>query len=158
VVRVTGKLRLRADQFSLACDRVQEYSAKEPASTNGSGPPSQNGGKPARSNGARQARVPKPRTAESAAANGGRFRTVFVGVTESEDPTGDAHLLREVVRVLLEYPGKDRVNLNINTGGRRVLMELPVVNTSYCDSLRERLEALLGPEAVAFQDSTGPVE
>ena len=158
VVRVTGKLRLRADQFSLACDRVQEYSAKEPASTNGSGPPSQNGGKPAHSNGARQARVPKPRTAESAAANGGRFRTVFVGVTESEDPTGDAHLLREVVRVLLEYPGKDRVNLNINTGGRRVLMELPVVNTSYCDSLRERLEALLGPEAVAFQDSTGPVE
>ena len=156
VVRATGKLRLRADQFSLACDRVQEFSAKGPASPNGSEAPSKNGGKPSPSNGAGHGLAQKPRAVEAATSNGGRYRTVFVGVTESDDPTGDAHLLREVVRVLLEYPGKDRVNLNISTGGRRVLMELPVVSTSYCDGLRHRLEALLGPEAVALRDGNGP--
>ena len=58
-------------------------------------------------------------------------------------------LLREVIGVILEYPGRDKVNLEIRTAGKRVLMELPVVSTGYCDPLRERLEDLLGPDTVA---------
>jgi hypothetical protein len=59
--------------------------------------------------------------------------------------------LREVIQVLLEYPGKDRVNLQIHTSTRRVLMELPVVSTGYCTELKERLEELLGADSVALQ-------
>jgi hypothetical protein len=40
------------------------------------------------------------------------------------------------------------VNLNIKTGGKRVLMDLAVVSTGYCETLHERLEALLGPDSV----------
>ena len=76
-------------------------------------------------------------------------RLVQLAVTESDDPQHDAMLLREVIGVILEYPGRDRVNLEISTTGRRVLMELPVVSTGYCDPLRERLEDLLGPDTVA---------
>jgi hypothetical protein len=57
--------------------------------------------------------------------------------------------------VLLEYPGKDRVNLEIYTNRKRVLMELPVVSTGYCEELKERLEELLGQNAVALQQSDG---
>ena len=39
---------------------------------------------------------------------------------------------------MLEYPGRDRVNLEVRSSGRRILMELPVVSTGYCDDLRER--------------------
>ena len=60
-------------------------------------------------------------------------------------------LLREVIQVLLEYPGKDRINLQIHTGGRRILMELPVLTTGYSEALRGRLEELLGLDTVAFQ-------
>jgi DNA polymerase-3 subunit alpha len=77
-------------------------------------------------------------------------RTVFVGVTESDDPVEDAHLLREVIALLLEYPGKDRVNLEIYTEGRRVVLDLPVVSTGYCDEMRERLETLLGANSVTL--------
>jgi hypothetical protein len=56
-----------------------------------------------------------------------------------------------VVRLMLEYPGRDRVNLEIRTGGRRVVMELPVVSTGYCQELGQRLAALLGPDAVQVQ-------
>jgi hypothetical protein len=87
---------------------------------------------------------------------GSRTRTVYLGITESDDPVEDAHLLREVIRVLLEYPGKDRVNLDIFTGGRRVVMELPVVSTGYCEEMRTRLEALLGENSVQVQQSEGP--
>ena len=47
-------------------------------------------------------------------------------VKESNNATEDAHLLREVIGVLLEYSGHDRVNLDINTGTGRVIMDLPV--------------------------------
>ena len=62
----------------------------------------------------------------------------------------DAHLLREVIALLLEYPGKDRVNLEIYTEGRRVVLDLPVVSTGYCDDMRGRLEELLGANSVAL--------
>ena len=82
-------------------------------------------------------------------------RIVTLGVTETGDAQGDAHLLREVVGVLLEYKGSDRINLKIHTGGHRVVMELPMVNTSYCPQLQERLESLLGPDTVHISDESG---
>jgi hypothetical protein len=85
----------------------------------------------------------------SSAAYSSSNRLVQLAVTESDDPQHDAMLLREVIGVILEYPGRDKVNLDIRTAGKRVLMELPVVSTGYCDPLRERLEDLLGPDTVA---------
>ena len=89
---------------------------------------------------------------------GNEGRTVYLNIAESEDALEDAHRLREVVRLLLEYPGKDRVNLEIHTGGRRVIMELPVVSTGYCAELKERLETeeLLGNNAVLLWEGDGP--
>ena len=76
-------------------------------------------------------------------------RVVSLGVTETDDPARDTHLLREVIGLILEYPGRDRVNLDIKTAGRRVLLDFPVVSTGYCDAMRQRLEELLGPDSVA---------
>ena len=80
--------------------------------------------------------------------NVGSSRLVQLSVTESDDPQHDAMLLREVIGVILEYPGRDRVNLEIRTSSRRVLMDMPVVSTGYCDPLRERLEELLGADTI----------
>lgn len=85
-------------------------------------------------------------------------RTVFLAVTETDDAVSDAQLLREVIGVILDFPGKDRVNLTIRTGGRRVVMELPVVSTGYCQDLKQRLETLLGPDSVALEDKNGSNE
>ncbi|MCH8897286.1 MAG: hypothetical protein IIC33_03210 [Chloroflexi bacterium] len=77
-------------------------------------------------------------------------RSVVMAIEESDNAIEDAHLLREVIQVLLEYPGKDRVNLQIHTQGKRILMELPVVSTGYCTELKGRLEELLGVGSVAM--------
>ena len=82
-------------------------------------------------------------------------KVVRLAVTESEDPNRDAHLLREVIGVLLEYPGRDRVNLEIRTGERLVRMDLPVVSTGYSEKLHSRLEELLGPDTVAVHQELG---
>ena len=174
-VRVAGKIRMRADQLELTCEGAEEYVPDSPSTltANGNGAPAAkpngngyhangngNGRSSARSNGngnghnnANGNRSGNGQNGETAghtapAASAGN-RLVQLSVTESDDPQSDAMLLREVIGVILEYPGRDRVNLEIRTSGRRVLMELPVVSTGYCDPLRERLEDLLGPDTVA---------
>jgi DNA polymerase-3 subunit alpha len=167
-VRVVGRVRLRGEQLELSCDEAEEFvpdrpsllttngseSKTEPARHNGNG----NGnGKSqtayAKGNGNGHANAnSQGQVAESpghAAPMPSSNRLVQLAVTESEDPQHDAMLLREVIGVILEYPGRDKVNLEIRTSGKRVLLELPVVSTGYCDPLRERLEDLLGPDTVA---------
>ena len=151
LVRTSGKLRIRGDQFSLACDAVQEHSQSEEATVNGKGPSAKHSDAAARANGSRRGRTAVTDPVASVPSNGRSHRVVSLEVTESEDASKDANLLREVIGVLLEYPGKDRVNLGIRTGGRKVLMELSVVSTAYSDDLRQRLESLLGPNTVALR-------
>ena len=87
-------------------------------------------------------------SAPPASSPGGSGRMVRLIVTEDEQKH-DANTLREVIGVMLEYPGRDRVNLEIRTAGRRVLLDMPVVSTGYCDDLRDRVEDILGPDTVA---------
>ena len=176
ILRVDGRLQLRNDQLTLVCDEVHQYQkdGMPPPSVNGNGKPHSNGsngvadamsngasyngaasnghGKGAAANGHKNGtaaeRVAPPQPAAQTASNGAGHRTVSLVVKESNNATEDAHLLREVIGVLLEYSGHDRVNLDINTGAGRVIMDLPVVNTSYCEELDHRLTALLGAESV----------
>ena len=125
LVKVTGKLRVRGDQMSIACEQVQNFDSDglaADAPTNGT----PRNGKPDTMNGASHQNHSDKATREPTAVSGTRTRVVALGVTESDDAASDAHLLREVIGVLLEYPGRDRVNLEIYTGGRKVLMELPL--------------------------------
>ncbi len=238
VVKADGKMRLRGDQFSLACENVQQIAATpsavqeskptpsapmksepsrpapvpppaappppvetpapvpaaetpqphaihangnsngsqaEPPSPNGNGaktpapadetqannvngnakahpdsPPPSN-----RSSNGNSPESPAPATIDETPAgyddNGGVSRAVLLEIKESDNPIDDAHLLREVIQVLLEYPGKDRVNLRIHTQGKRVLMECPVVSVGHCAEMEHRLETLLGPDTVSLQ-------
>ncbi|MDE2778391.1 MAG: DNA polymerase III subunit alpha [Chloroflexota bacterium] len=200
LLKTTGKLRLRGDGYSLACEQVSDFvpqasSAGEVAeatvqairetsapakpgngqSDNGNGSaagtPRRNGGNGStrhqangsyrtgpngNGNGNGRGGSNWPGSGAAATASMTNARTVFLGISESDDPIEDAHLLREVISMLLEYPGKDRVNLEIYTEGRRVVMDLPVVSTGYCDEMRQRLESLLGANSVLLQGSDGP--
>ena len=164
---ISGKIRERGDQTSLVCDDAEEYGSHGPTNPAVPNTPDavparaangdRNGNGYRNGNGHRGHEKDVPATASTgngSTGNGsnssqGQTRMVSLGVTESEDPAQDALLLREVIGVILEYPGRDRVNLNIKTAGKRVFMDLPVVSTGYCETLHQRLEELLGPNSVA---------
>ena len=160
LVRATGKLRIRGDQFSLACERVQELSQSDTGSVNGArnGSAASGGNNKAATaaNDSRKSKNHRQQPTETVAAGVEPHRVVTLGVTETDDATEDAQLLREVIGILLEYPGKDRINLGIRTGTRKVVMELPVVSIGFCDTLHQRLEALLGPDTVELNNGPGP--
>ena len=167
LVRAEGKMRLRGDQFSLACESVEQISTDAvpapPSPVEAAKTPEKPRQEPAaetpapakahrNGNGNGNEKKAQAPAAESGAdSNGGR--AVLLEINESENAIEDAHVLREVIQVLLEYPGKDRVNLRIHTQGKWVLMECPVVSVEYCPELKERLQPLLGEDSVSLQDA-----
>ena len=79
-------------------------------------------------------------------------RTLLISMVEGDMPEEESHLLKEVVRTLLEYPGTDRVNLEIVTQGKVVRLEMPVVSTGHCPELQQRVDGMLGEGRLRLLD------
>ena len=71
-------------------------------------------------------------------------RKLLVNLTETDRPDDDHHLLKEVLQTLLDYPGNDSVDLLIWSEGKRWRLEMPIITTSYCTDLADRLSHMLG--------------
>ncbi len=74
-----------------------------------------------------------------------RQRTVLINLTDSGDSHEDAYLLKSALQLVMDYPGTDRVHLQIMSKGKPVRLEMPLIATRFCQELEEGLEALLGP-------------
>ena len=159
LVRIVGKLRWRGDQYSIVCDQAQEFSPDLESiprvkTQHSSNITSQKGQKQNATQDNSNTIGRKGQLSNTDISNAvPESRTVALKIKESSDAIDDAYLLREVVQVLLEYPGKDRVNLRIQTGGKQVVMELPVISTGYTEEMKARLEILLGLNSVELQSS-----
>jgi hypothetical protein len=152
VARVTGRLQIRGDDFSISCYEAQEYqlpdnapmtsageavtaSASKPAPVSPSAP-----ARPTRSNGNR----PAASQEAPASSNGHRDSGVLIRMVETDQPDEDRYRLRQAIRVMLEYTGDDKVYLELHLKeGRTVLMEIPTVSTAVCDELQQRVQGLL---------------
>jgi DNA polymerase-3 subunit alpha len=78
-------------------------------------------------------------------------RSVHIRFTETESQTADAQLLHEVLRAILEFPGQDRVYLDISTNGTSVKLEMEQITTGFCDDLQTQLQDLLGGNSVSVE-------
>ena len=172
IARVTGRLQIRGDDFSIACYEAQEYQLPDhhpPADDNGDSPavPPSNGrsnGRAARpvpesrnGNGRQAAPAPAPPApASNGNGNGHSAREggVLIKMAETDDADEDRFRLRQAIRVMLEYAGDDRVYLELFLKeGRRVFMEIPTVSTGSCDELQQRLRELLGQDCAEYRAS-----
>ncbi len=143
LLRVSGRLKVRGDDLSVHCDQVEVYSedaAPKSEQSDGTwGTQPEAGGEDFNS---------APTVVQ-------RSGSVVMSMAETEEAGEDAHLLREAIRLLLEYPGSMRVHLEITTVGKRVRMDLPIVTTGYCSELHERLEELLGANTIRLEEDNG---
>jgi len=71
---------------------------------------------------------------------------MLINLTETDKPEDDAYLLREVLQVVLEYPGNHGVDLLISSGGKRYRLEMPIITTNCSPELQERLKTMLGKQ------------
>ena len=150
ILVVSGKLKVRGDEISIHCEEVEIY-------TEGNGTKDQNS-IPSVASG-KAITGPSPKVRRGASHVGPDLSTpperpgsLCVSLVESENVGEDVHLLREVIRLLLEYPGTDRVFLDVSTNGKQVHMELPQITTGYCPELQRGVEALLGSGSLKMDD------
>ena len=172
--RVTGRLQIRGDGYSLACYDAQEYrlpdlpdtAAPEPTPTPSAtaaapAPPARpprgsgNGGGTGSGSGTRNASrsaAPRPAASHSSGNGNGSHAGMLIKMAETDDAEDDRYRLRQAVRVMLEYTGDDKVYLELNLKeGRRVLMEVPTISTGACDELQQRLQELLGEGCAEYR-------
>ena len=165
-VWVVGKVRQRNDELSIACDEAREYElpgeAEVPAPAAPASEVTLEGTAPIQGNGTQ---IPAPQPAEASSANGdkaGHFgndhgrpisedRLVRIHLRETDDHPADAGLLHQVVRTLLEFPGRDTVHLDIVTNGKSVRLEMEHLTTGFCPDLQRQLEELLGASTVSLE-------
>jgi DNA polymerase-3 subunit alpha len=139
IVQVVGQIRARGDQVSLTCKKVANYELAfsddvgqtpetpliEPTVVD------------------RNGNVPSDPVSPASSRAFLRIK-----LWETEDPDSDANRLREVLIKLLEYPGPDRVILELDAAGLLTRMESPYTTSSSEDALHTDLVELLGPESV----------
>ena len=143
LVKTLGKLRARGEQLSISGEQAEEYFC--PKQDEPTGTPVQD---VIRDN-SPVTNVERPAIDETMQQQPPQGKQAIVlQIKESDNAFEDAHQLRELVQLLLEYPGKDSVKLNILTNGKKILMDLPAVNTAYCAELKTRLETILGNNTI----------
>jgi DNA polymerase-3 subunit alpha len=84
-------------------------------------------------------------------------RKLLINMTETDRPDEDAHLLREVLQALLDYPGTDGVDLLITSEGKPWRLEMPIITTSFCTELSDRLRQMLGRDDAIILDESTPL-
>ena len=140
LLQIVGQLRVREDRISLVCKEAATYRVPSPdvPSTN-SAAAREESSAPRATNG-----VPLPPPPQVVAP----LRKIRLVLRETADPLADEGRLREALQMLLEYPGSDRVLLEIRGGSPGVrTLEAPMT-ASACPDLHQALEQLLGPESV----------
>ncbi|MCH7706103.1 MAG: DNA polymerase III subunit alpha, partial [Chloroflexi bacterium] len=71
-------------------------------------------------------------------------RTFLISLTDSGDSSEDTFLVQSAIRLTLEFPGNDAVQLEITSNGKRVRLEMPLISIQLCQELEDRMAALIG--------------
>lgn len=76
--------------------------------------------------------------------SGPQSKKILINLSETDKPEQDASLLRQVLVVLLNYPGNDKVDLLILSQGTKYRLEMPIITTTFCPELAGQINELLG--------------
>ena len=151
-MEVVGKIRPREGKVSITCDEAKPYNIQE--SSSHQLPENQLGTTP---------ELPTPaqhQTGTSVESEnqkngtaGPTLQKLWIVLEESTNSGHDQRVLREIVKVLLNYPGEGAVALRIKTDNKTVIGELPFVSVNYCHELHLELAAMVGETGIEVVDS-----
>ena len=129
ILLVEGKVRVREDRVQVQCDKVSLHQPSEEA----------------------PAPTAKPVIEEPKAPSVPVItRRLTLTLRQTADRQNDTVVLRKVMTVLKDYPGKDEAKLEIVNGERTTHLRLP--KTGYCPELHQRLAGLVGEAGVGVEE------
>jgi DNA polymerase-3 subunit alpha len=129
ILLVEGKVRERADQMQIVCEKVRRYDL-EPRKTE----------KP-------MVRVVTPSPVVKEEKTAERLR-LTITLQQTDDAQSDIAQLHAVMAVLQDYPGNDEVSLTVSNGTKIFKLKMGQARVSYNDELRRRVAALIGADGI----------
>lgn len=124
ILWIIGKLRTHNARVSIHCEEIHSYDAIENMVSNS------------------EVEAPSFSTENSAP-----LKSLSLTLEETTDPKADEEMLRGIMRLLMEFPGKDSVRLDVQTDTKVVRLD-PAITTTICQELIEKLTTLLGAGTV----------
>ncbi|NQT73037.1 MAG: DNA polymerase III subunit alpha [Chloroflexi bacterium] len=80
-----------------------------------------------------------------------RTHALTISIAQTDDEDADVSRLRQVLKILEQFPGQDNVQLAIINGVGTIMMNLPSFRTSYCPDLHQQLAELIGEEGLTVR-------
>lgn len=148
IILVEGKVRSREERVSVNCERVRPYQpVAEQRHPEELGLPSDVSSPPSAHLTDLQVSPEREEPSEKSPQ-----QVLVVHIAQTSEEEQDVDHLRQIVAVLANYPGKDKVRLAISSEEGTTSLELPNVNISYCGSLKEALTSLVGEEGITWEE------
>ncbi|MGA3093880.1 MAG: OB-fold nucleic acid binding domain-containing protein, partial [Dehalococcoidales bacterium] len=129
ILLVEGKVRERADQMQIVCERVRRYDLGL-----------QKREKPA----ARVVTQPPTAKEEKAAEH----LRLTITLQQTDNAQADIAQLHSVMAVLQDYPGSDEVSLTVSNGTKIFKLKMGQMRVTCNDELRRRVAALIGNDGI----------
>jgi len=147
ILLVEGKVRERADQIQIVCDRVSRYDIDTGAAGVSAAPKST----------AMMVANSPGQGKEAAVAAAGELKPrelqrLFINMHQSADADADVARLHHIMQILKEYPGNDEVALSVANGTRVFKLKMGQVRVECCRELAERLAAIVGEDGVHIEN------
>jgi DNA polymerase-3 subunit alpha len=133
ILLVEGKVRERADQMQIVCERVRRYDL-EPRKKE----------KPVT-----RMEAPVPVAKEEKTSE--RLR-LNIKLQQTSDAEADIAQLHAVMAVLQDYPGNDEVNLTVSNGTKIFKLKMGQVRVTYSEELRRRVIALIDTDGLSIEN------
>lgn len=147
ILLVEGKVRERADQIQIVCDRVSRYDIDTGAAGVSAAPKST----------AMMAANSSGQEKEAAVSAAGEVkpqepRRLFINMHQSADADADVARLHRIMQILKEYPGDDELALSVTNGTKVFKLKMGQVRVECCRELSERLAAIVGEDGVHIEN------
>ncbi len=159
ILVVWGKVRVRDDRVSVACDSVKPYEeAVAEAPETGDAAAAPVAARPVE-------RKPMNSTTQTPARNGSQAinerpaepeapvappqpKVLWIDLRETDNLDGDLQKLKLIFDIMKGHPGTDAVRLTVNSQGKVAKLEVPALTVRLGDDLIQQLIGLLGPGGI----------
>jgi len=78
-------------------------------------------------------------------------KRLIITMRQTDDVDGDIARLHQLLTLLAEYPGPDELGLVVSNGSKIFKLKMGQVRVAYCEDLRCRLAKLVGDEAIQVE-------
>jgi hypothetical protein len=170
ILLVEGKVRERADQLQVTCDRASRLelsmAATKPPVDKKPDPAAWEAAKtgteksvlvekkpyPPAGNECKQKKIDEeemsvlnttPKPAEK--------KRLIITLNQTDNRDEDISLLHQIMAIMNDYPGLDELSLVVSNGTKVFKLKMGQVRIGYCDELKRRLSRVVAPEALRVE-------